>query len=174
MTTKLAILDRDGVIDDNSQCYYVYRKEDFVFNPGVLESIAHLTRAGYQIAIVSNQSGIAKGEYTLDDIRNLHKWMCAEIEKAGGHIDPDRIYICPHHPKYTNCLCRKPKPLLLEKAMAESGAESHDTIFIGDSPTDVEAGNAAGIRTYKVEPNGNLLEQLMAMGVINENGKTEK
>lgn len=166
MTAKLAILDRDGVIDDNSKCYYVYRKEDFKFNPGVPESIAALCRAGYTIAIVSNQSGIAKGQYTLADTAQLHQWMCRQIELSGGHIDPGRIYICPHHPKFTNCLCRKPKPLLLQKAMSEAGVQSADTIFIGDSPTDVEAGNAAGIATYKVEPNGNLYNQLKQYGII--------
>lgn len=167
MTKRLAILDRDGVIDDNSQCYYVYRREDFKFNPGVLEAIAALHEAGYTMAIVSNQSGIAKGQYTLGDIRILHQWMCGEIEKAGGHISPHRIYICPHHPKVTNCLCRKPKPLLLQKAMAEAGvSDPGDCIFIGDSPTDVEAGNAAGIKTYKVEPNGNLYTQLKNYNII--------
>ncbi len=166
MKTRLAILDRDGVIDDNSQCYYVYQKSDFKFNPGVLEAIAALTREGYTLAIVSNQSGIAKGEYTLGQINELHQWMCGAIEEAGGHIDPSRIYICPHHPRHTNCLCRKPKPLLLERAMAAAGVCAADTIFIGDSPTDVEAGTAAGIVTYKVEPNGNLYSQLIQYKVI--------
>ncbi len=164
-------MDRDGVIDDNSQCYYVYRQSDFKFNPGVLEAVSALTRQGYTLAIVSNQSGIAKGEYTLRQIEELHRWMCAEIEKHGGHIDPRRIYICPHHPRHTNCLCRKPKPLLLEKAMAEAGATAEDTIFIGDSATDVEAGTAAGIATYKVEPNGNLLNQLIQYKLISADGK---
>ncbi len=166
MKTKLAILDRDGVIDDNSQCYYVYRKDQFTFNPGVLEAIARLCRSGYTIAIVSNQSGIAKGEYTVSDIEELHLWMCGEIARAGGCVDPGRIYVCPHHPSKTNCLCRKPKPLLLQKAMAQAGADCGSTIFIGDADTDVLAGQAAGIATYKVEPNGNLLHQLQKHGLI--------
>jgi len=166
MKTKLAILDRDGVIDDNSKCYYVYKREHFTFNPGVLEAIARLCKGGYTIAIVSNQSGIAKGEYTLDQISELHQWMCQEIAKAGGNVDPHRIYVCPHHPSKTNCLCRKPKPLLLQKAMAEADAAPESTIFIGDAATDVQAGEAAGITTYKVEPNGNLLSQLLNMNVI--------
>ncbi|MCQ2251923.1 MAG: HAD family hydrolase [Bacteroidales bacterium] len=164
MPTKLAILDRDGVIDDNSQHYYVYRKEDFTFNPGVMEAIASLCRDGYRIAVVSNQSGIAKGLYTLQDIDQLHQWMAGEIEKNGGRID--KVYICPHHPNYSNCLCRKPNPLLLEKAMAEMGATRDNVFFVGDSDTDLQAGMHAGIRTYKVEKNGNLYNQLKELNII--------
>ncbi len=166
MKTKLAILDRDGVIDNNSKCYYVYKREHFEFNPGVLDALRLLHEGGYTIAIVSNQSGIAKGEYSLGEVSDLHEWMCQEIARAGGYVDPSRIYICPHHPSKTNCLCRKPKPLLLQKAMAEAGADTGSTIFIGDAITDVQAGQAAGIATYKVEPNGNLLHQLQKMNLI--------
>ncbi len=155
---KLAIFDRDGVIDDNSVCYYVYRKEDFKFNPGVVAALSHLTRKGYRIAVVSNQSGIAKGVYTLQDINDLHQWMTEELARQGAVIQ--RIYVCPHHPDVSRCLCRKPQPLMLEKAMAEMGATPEETFFVGDSATDVQAGNAAGIRTIKVEPNGDLYMQL--------------
>lgn len=166
---KLAIFDRDGVIDDNSVCYYVYRKEDFKFNPGVVHTLAHLTRQGYCIAVVSNQSGIAKGVYTLQDVNILHDWMTDELARQGAVIQ--RIYVCPHHPSVSNCLCRKPQPLLLEKAMAEMGAKPEETFFVGDSDTDIKAGAAAGIRTIKVEPNGDLYRQLREQGVIEERGK---
>ncbi len=161
---KLAIFDRDGVIDDNSTCYYVYRKEDFKFNPGVGEALAHLTRRGWRIAVVSNQSGIAKGVYTLGDIHALHSWMTDELARQGAVIQ--RIYVCPHHPSTGNCLCRKPQPLMLEKAMAELGAKPTETFFVGDSDTDVKAGEAAGVRTIKVEPNGDLYSQLVMHGII--------
>lgn len=161
---KLAIFDRDGVIDDNSTCYYVYRKEDFKFNPGVMEALAHLTRRGYHIAVVTNQSGIAKGIYTLDDINALHEWMTGELARNGAVVH--NIYVCPHHPDKSRCLCRKPQPLMLEKAMAQFGAEPGETLFVGDSDTDVQAGKAAGVRTIKVEPNGNLYEQLLKHGII--------
>lgn len=164
---KLAIFDRDGVIDDNSVCYYVYRRNDFVFNPGVKEALAYLTEQGYKIAIVSNQSGIAKGIYTLDDIKALHQWMTSELEKSGAKIQ--EIYVCPHHPNFGKCLCRKPQPLLLEKAMAEIGASREETFFAGDSDSDILAGNAAGIKTIKLEPNGNLWQQLCKAGIIIDN-----
>lgn len=161
---KLAIFDRDGVIDDNSVCYYVHRQEDFKFNPGVVQALAHLTRRGYHIAVVSNQSGIAKGIYTLDDINALHDWMTAELSRQGAVIQ--RIYVCPHHPSVSKCLCRKPQPLMLEKAMAELGAKPEETFFVGDSDTDVKAGEAAGITTIKVTPNGDLYSQLREHGII--------
>ncbi len=163
---KLAIFDRDGVIDDNSTSYYVYRREDFKFNPGVMEALAYLTRHGYHIAIVSNQSGIAKGIYTLGDIDTLHEWMKTELSKNGAAVH--KIYVCPHHPDYGRCLCRKPQPLMLEKAMAELGAKAEDTFFVGDSGTDVKAGEAAGVWTIKVEPNGDLYRQLKEHGIIHQ------
>ncbi|MCQ2976080.1 MAG: HAD family hydrolase [Bacteroidales bacterium] len=161
---KLAIFDRDGVIDDNSKLYYIYKKEDFIFNPGVKEAMAYFTKNNYKIAIVSNQSGIAKGIYTLEDIENLHNWMNEELKNFGAIVN--KIYVCPHHPNFSNCLCRKPSPLMLEKAMAEFNADFESSFFVGDSDSDVEAGTKAGIKTFKVKHNGNLYNQLLNFGLI--------
>ena len=92
---KAIFLDRDGTINSDEGHYYIYRIEDFVFNPGVIDGIRRLNEAGYLIIVVTNQGGVAKGEYTTEDVENLHAYMCAELEKHGAHID--KIYYCPLH-----------------------------------------------------------------------------
>lgn len=84
---KAIFLDRDGTINSDEGHYYIYKVEDFVFNPGVIDGIRRLNEAGYLIIVVTNQGGVAKGEYTIEDVDNLHAHMCKELEKHGAHVD---------------------------------------------------------------------------------------
>lgn len=100
---RAIFFDRDGTINSDEGHYYIYKKEDFVFNPGVIDGIRRLNEAGYLIFVVTNQGGVAKGEYTIEDVEALHTYMCSELEKHGAHVD--KIYYCPHHDSVAPCAC---------------------------------------------------------------------
>ncbi len=156
---KTVFFDRDGVL--NEDVAYLYKIEDLRWVEGAREAVAFLTRAGYSIFIVTNQSGIARGYYTIPQMQELHDYMCREFAKLGGKIDG--IYYCPHHPEgsvaeYTCiCDCRKPKPGMLLQAMQEHPIDKQQSFLIGDSKRDVEAAEAAGVKGYLFE-GGNLLD----------------
>jgi D-glycero-D-manno-heptose 1,7-bisphosphate phosphatase len=153
--SKAVFFDRDGVINSDEGLYYVYRKEDFVINPGVLEAIALLTQHGYEVFIVSNQGGIGKGLYTKSDTDLLHDFLIQQIVQAGGRITD--IYYCPHHPDSGLCLCRKPSGLMIEKAIARFHLDKSQCYMIGDSQRDIEAAGNAGIKGILVPKNSNIL-----------------
>ena len=105
---KALFLDRDGVINEDAG--YVYRREDFVFKEGIFAALREFTKAGYALVVVTNQSGIGRGYYTLEQFDELCKFMLGEFEKEGVKIE--KIYFCPHAPEAL-CLCRKPEPGML-------------------------------------------------------------
>ncbi len=144
---KTTFLDRDGVINKRLVGDYVKSWEEFEFLPGVLSTLKRLRVAGHRVVLVSNQSGIGRGLMSHEDLENVHREMIREIEDAGGKID--KIYYCPHHPD-DGCSCRKPQPGNLLKAAQEYNIDISRCFFIGDSYTDVEAGNRAGCITIQV------------------------
>ena len=139
-------LDRDGVINEN-RSDYVKSWGEFRFLPGVPEAIAQLTHAGHRIIVCTNQAGIARGSMSVEAVEDIHHRMRAELVRQGGHIE--HVYYCPHG-KDEQCRCRKPSPGLLLKARDERDVDLRDAVFIGDSMTDVRAGQAAGLRTVLV------------------------
>ncbi|MFH0758078.1 MAG: HAD family hydrolase [Bacteroidota bacterium] len=160
-TRKAIFLDRDGVINSNRDHYYIWKPEELVINPGVPETLKALKEKGYLLIVVSNQGGVSKGEYTREDVEALHRHLNKVLEASGARVDD--FYYCPHHKDLEACLCRKPLPLMLEKAMARYGIDPSHSWFIGDSKRDEQAGKAAGLRTLLVEPNSNLM---LALGKI--------
>lgn len=144
---KVAFLDRDGVI--NIDHAYVSRKEDFELVNGVLEAAARLSDAGYALVIVTNQSGIGRGYYTVQDFEALNIYMCRLFEKAGAPIAG--IYFCPHHPEKaigpykTICTCRKPAPGMILRAAEELSIDLTQSILFGDKESDMLAAKNAGI-----------------------------
>ena len=151
---KAVFLDRDGTINSDEGHYYIYKKEDFTFNPGVIEGIKRLNEAGYVVIVVTNQGGVAKGEYTEKEVELLHEYMCSELAKAGAHID--KIYYCPHHDSISKCKCRKPSPYMIEKAIEEFDIDKSTSLLIGDGTRDIEAASAAGIRGIKIPKNSDI------------------
>jgi len=138
-------LDRDGTI--NLEKDYLYSIEEFEFIPGAAEAVSLLNMAGFFVAVVSNQSGIARGYYTEEDVEKLHRHISAEIKKRGGRIDA-WLY-CPHHPSGRGshalpCRCRKPLPGMLHQAEKLFDIDLSSSIMIGDKLSDIEAGIAAG------------------------------
>ncbi len=142
--------DRDGVL--NIDKGYIFQPKDFEWNEGAREAIALLSQKDYLVFVVTNQSGVARGFYSEDDIKNLHAFMQEELAKIGTQIDA--FYYCPHHPDgsvpgYTReCDCRKPAPGMIEAALGDFAIDKEKTFLVGDKPTDVKAAENAGIKGY--------------------------
>lgn len=143
---KWLILDRDGVINYDSNAY-IKSPEEWRDIPGSLEAIARLTRAGYRIGIASNQSGIARGYYSESMLAAIHQKMMLGVEAIGGRID--KIVYCPHLPD-AGCDCRKPKPGMLYEIAQFFGQSVVGVPFIGDRKTDVLAARACGAQPILV------------------------
>ena len=158
MMKKAIFLDRDGTINNNCDHYYIWHKEELLLNPGVGEALAELRSRGYMLIVITNQGGISKGEFTARDVDLLHVHLRSMLAQEG--ISLDEVYYCPHHPMVESCLCRKPQPLMIEKALARFGIDPASSWMIGDAERDVEAGKAAGLRTILIEPNSDLREVL--------------
>ncbi|MBN2669398.1 MAG: HAD family hydrolase [Bacteroidales bacterium] len=151
---KAVFLDRDGVIN-NGDLYYTYRLEDFHFNPDVFEALQLLSQNGYLLIIITNQGGIAKGEYTKADVDEIHNWMKAQIANHNATIE--EVYYCPHHDSLEACLCRKPESGMIEKAIARFEIDPQRSFFIGDGERDIKAGEKAGLRSIKTNKNQSIL-----------------
>jgi D-glycero-D-manno-heptose 1,7-bisphosphate phosphatase len=137
---KLVILDRDGVINEDSE-EYIKSAAEWHAIPDSLEAIAKLNRAGIKVVIASNQSGIARGFFTEQVLAKIHQKMQAELTKLGGHIDD--IFYCPHHPD-DNCACRKPKPKMLLDILRKYKIDKKDVLVVGDKLADVQAAQKIG------------------------------
>jgi D-glycero-D-manno-heptose 1,7-bisphosphate phosphatase len=153
------ILDRDGVLNERPpRAEYVRRPEDLRWLPGSLDALRTLNDAGWQVIVVSNQAGIARGAMTEEDLTAVHDRMLRDIRDAGGAITA--LYHCPHDWD-EGCACRKPKPGMLLSAQRDYDLDLTRTFFIGDDKRDAEAAIAAGCRPALVG-DGATLQQLTA------------
>lgn len=148
---KAVFFDRDGTINSDEGHYYIYKPEDFIFNPGVIEGMKKLQAAGYLLFVITNQGGIAKDIYTREDVEAVHRKMCDELADQGVKIT--KIYYCPHHESIKTCVCRKPSPYMVNRAIEEFHIDKFQSWFIGDSNRDVECAQAAGIRPIRISKN---------------------
>jgi|SRR5690554_856752 len=148
-------LDRDGVINHDPGDYTT-SVEEFTILPGVIETLQKWTKQGYCIIVITNQGGIARDRYSLADFHKIDKYMAAEFHKAG--VDYIETYFCPHHDLISHCLCRKPHPGMIEKAIHRHSIDPKRSVMIGDKWRDVESGEAAGVRGIKIEVNQGLKE----------------
>ena len=155
---KAIFLDRDGTINNNCDHYYIWKKEELLLNPGVVEALAELQSRGYLLIVISNQGGISKGEFSAEVVDALHVHLRYMLEREGVKLD--EIYYCPHHHMVESCLCRKPLPLMIEKALARFDIDPASSWMIGDAERDVEAGKAAGLQTILIEANSDLRKVL--------------
>jgi D-glycero-D-manno-heptose 1,7-bisphosphate phosphatase len=151
---KAIFFDRDGVINDDRDYYYVTCADMFHINPGIIPLMRHIKKLGFLSIVITNQAGINKGLYSKDTVDQVHKKMIDIL--SAYTLGIDEVYYCPHHPEFTKCLCRKPGTLLIEKALSRFNIDPAQSYFIGDRDTDIEAGRNAGLRTIKVERNGNM------------------
>jgi D-glycero-D-manno-heptose 1,7-bisphosphate phosphatase len=145
-------LDRDGTI--NLEKNYLYRIEEFVFIGSAPEAIRRLNDAGYLVVVVTNQSGVARGYYSLEDVEKLHKHI--EDELAGFGASIQGFYTCPHHleeggGEYSRaCDCRKGRPGLLFQAAEDLDIDLTSSFMIGDKLSDVEAAENSGCTPFLV------------------------
>jgi D-glycero-D-manno-heptose 1,7-bisphosphate phosphatase len=137
---RLVIVDRDGVVNEDST-QYIKSVAEWRPIPGSLEAIAALTRAGYRVAVVTNQSGVGRGLFDEATLRAIHAHMQEAVRAAGGELAG--IYYCPHVPA-AGCDCRKPKPGLFRQLEADLGISVAGVPYVGDKLSDVEAAEAAG------------------------------
>jgi D-glycero-D-manno-heptose 1,7-bisphosphate phosphatase len=152
---KLIILDRDGVINQDRDDY-VKSADECVPIEGSIEAIARLYQAGFTIVVATNQSGLARGKFDLDDLEAMHEKITRLVEEAGGEIGA--IFYCPHAPE-DNCKCRKPKTGLVDAIEAEFNISAEGFYFVGDSLRDLQAGAQKGCQLALVKT-GNGLKTL--------------
>lgn len=144
---KLIILDRDGVINEDS-LDFIKSPHEWIPIEGSLEAIARLHHAGYRIVVASNQSGIARRLFNMDALVEIHNKMCRMVEEAGGHVDA--IFFCPHGPR-DECDCRKPKPGLLNDIAQRYNTSLENVPAVGDSIRDLQAAIAVNAQPYLVK-----------------------
>ncbi len=135
---KIVVLDRDGVINHDSDDY-IKSAEEFIPIKGSIPAIARLCEAGFKVVIATNQSGLAREHFDEDQLSEIHHLMCSMVEGAGGVIDG--IFYCPHHPN-EDCSCRKPGTGLLEQIENEFACKLQGCYFVGDSLKDIQAARA--------------------------------
>ncbi len=137
---ELVILDRDGVINEDSD-EYVKTPAEWKPISGSLEAISRLNQEGFRVVVASNQSGIARGLFDIDALNAIHDKMHAELSRLGGHVDA--VFFCPHGPD-DGCRCRKPLPGLLEEISVRFRIELTKVPVIGDSLRDLLAARTVG------------------------------
>lgn len=143
---KLVILDRDGVINHDS-AEFIKTPDEFVPIAGSIDAIADLSRAGFTVAVATNQSGLARDLFDEATLQSIHDKMNELVRAAGGEID--RIVYCPHHPD-DDCDCRKPKPGLYEQLANHYSVELDGVPVVGDSHRDIAAAQSIHARPILV------------------------
>ncbi len=140
--------DRDGVL--NVDTGYAHQPEELLWIEGAAEAVRLCNAAGRFVFVVTNQSGVARGYFTEDAVRAFHERMQADLRRVGAHVDA--FAYCPHHPEgavpglAVDCACRKPRPGMILELLARWPVDAARSLLIGDSPRDLEAAAAAGLR----------------------------
>jgi D-glycero-D-manno-heptose 1,7-bisphosphate phosphatase len=143
---KLIVLDRDGVINRDSE-QFIKSPEEWQAIPGSLEAIARLNQAGYRVVVATNQSGVGRGLFGMTTLTAIHEKMFKALGQFGGRIDA--VFYCPHAAD-SNCDCRKPKPGMLLQIGSRFGIDMKDVPAIGDGLRDLQAAHAVGARPVLV------------------------
>jgi len=155
MSKKIVFLDRDGVI--NKEVGYLYKIEDFDFISGVFEACLYFQLLGYQIIIVTNQSGIGRGYYNENDFHQITEWMLEQFRK--NNIEILDVFFCPHTPD-SICDCRKPKPGMFNQANNKHDIDMKNSWMIGDKEADIKAASAAGIQHTVLVKSGHTIDEI--------------
>ncbi|MFA7095771.1 MAG: D-glycero-beta-D-manno-heptose 1,7-bisphosphate 7-phosphatase [Gammaproteobacteria bacterium] len=156
---RVIILDRDGVINEDSD-EYIKSPQEWIPIPGSLEAIARLHRAGWRVVVATNQSGVARGLFDIDTLMRIHEKMHRAVEEAGGRIEA--VFFCPHGPDDA-CQCRKPRPGLLREIAARLRIDLKGVPVVGDSLRDLQAAQAVGAKPILVR-SGKGLRTLATLG----------
>ncbi len=163
MTVSLVILDRDGVINHDSDDY-IKSPDEWQPLPGSLEAIARLCRADYTVVVATNQAGVGRGLFSLEMLTRIHRKMASSIRDKGGRLDS--IFFCPHSPA-DQCGCRKPKPGMLLEISDRLSIGLSGVPVVGDSLRDLEAAAAAGAMPVMVKTGrGPLTQEKLSQGEL--------
>ncbi len=152
--SKVLFLDRDGVINVNHG--YVHAPEQTDWVPGIFDLARAAVADGWLIVVVTNQAGIARGYYSLEQFVDYTHWLHGQFERQGAPIAA--TYYCPHHPEVgaspwrTTCPCRKPAPGMLLAAIDRFSVDVQASLLVGDSLSDLQAASAAGVRSHLLKP----------------------
>ena len=157
---KALFLDRDGVINHDPGDY-TYSLDEFVILPTVMEALQLAKSKGYDIVVVTNQGGIARGLYTKEEVDRIHDFFQSECKK--NKVEILEFFYSVHHPEISNSLSRKPEGLWVERACAKYKFDKDASVMIGDRERDVLCANAAGVRGIQMKQNGDLLEYVKAL-----------
>jgi len=155
MPIKTIFLDRDGVI--NKEINYLHKIGDFEFIDGVFETCQYLISLNYKIIIITNQSGISRGYYTVNDFQIITNWMITQFKKNAVNILD--VFHCPHLPD-SNCNCRKPKPGMLLEAKYKHNIDMQNSWLIGDREVDIIAANSSGITNTILVKSGHKINEV--------------
>ncbi len=163
MTVSLVILDRDGVINHDSDDY-IKSPDEWQPLPGSLEAIARLCRADYTVVVATNQAGVGRGLFSQEMLIRIHRKMASSIRDKGGRLDS--VFFCPHSPA-EQCGCRKPKPGMLLEISDRLGIGLSGVPVVGDSLRDLEAAEAAGAMPVLVKTGrGRLTQEKLSKGEL--------
>ena len=163
MTVSLVILDRDGVINHDSDDY-IKSPDEWQPLPGSLEAIARLCRADYTVVVATNQAGVGRGLFSLEMLTRIHRKMASSIRDKGGRLDS--VFFCPHSPA-DQCGCRKPKPGMLLEISDRLNIGLSGVPVVGDSLRDLEAAAAAGAMPVMVKTGrGRLTQEKLSQGEL--------
>ena len=163
MTVSLVILDRDGVINHDSDDY-IKSPDEWQPLPGSLEAIARLCRADYTVVVATNQAGVGRGLFSQEMLIRIHRKMASSIRDKGGRLDS--VFFCPHSPA-EQCGCRKPKPGMLLEISDRLGIGLSSVPVVGDSLRDLEAAEAAGAIPVLVKTGrGRLTQEKLSKGEL--------
>ncbi len=152
---KAVFLDRDGVINHDPGDY-TYNLSEFKLNDGIIENMKKLYDNGFLLILITNQGGISKKLYMHQNVEEIHQYFKDELKKAG--VELTEVYYCPHHSINEECICRKPSPLMIQKALARFDIDPEKSFMIGDKDRDVQSAEAAGVKGFKVKINHNIKE----------------
>ena len=147
---KAIFLDRDGVLSVEKD-RYLQDLQDFDILHHVIPILQRLSEAGYMLVMISNQGGISRGGLSSELVDSMHQKLSTAL--AANGLELSEYYYCPHHPDNELCLCRKPEPLMIQKAMARFKIDPSSSFMIGDSPRDVEAAKRAGVNGFQIDSN---------------------
>lgn len=149
---KAVFLDRDGTI--NVDYGYVYKPEDLTLLPGVVEALQLLQKDRYLLIVITNQSGVGRGYFTVEDVNQFNKLLQQTLKDQGVAITD--FFTCAHAPE-ERCNCRKPSPLMVNEAIRKYDIDPSQSYMLGDKQSDVECGRNANLTSYLVTPEYSLL-----------------
>jgi D-glycero-D-manno-heptose 1,7-bisphosphate phosphatase len=157
----LIVLDRDGVINEESDAY-IKSPDEWQPIPGSLAAIAALKAAGHTVVVATNQSGVGRGYYTHATLEQIHAKFRRLLQAAGGEVDG--IFYCPHRPE-DHCDCRKPKPGLFQQIAQAFPVDWRQALSVGDALRDIQAAQAVGCPAVLVRTGRGQLTQANGVGL---------